>query len=411
VRLPIRARIACFGAVVVCATVTVFGLALYALAWWGGLRTVDQDLLAGSPATTFQAQSGADGRLRTLRQGGGGPVPERLPTPVRPGFQTLATGQDRVRLYVAAPAADGTFAVSGEHLGPVEAVSRSLLTYLLVTAVAAMLAGVAATWLAAGRALRPLQAIAAVAQEVGRTSDLRRRLPARRTSGDEVGRLTAAFNEMLGRLERAYESQRRFVADASHELRTPLTSIRGNAGLLARDPPPAVADARDAAADIAAESERMSRLVEDLLTLARADAGQRPRLAPLDLAAVVEPVARRAGLAAWLEPAPVVGDADALAQVAWILADNARRHAGGGAVWVRRRPGGGAALVVADEGPGIPPGEEERIFERFRQAGRSRSSGGTGLGLAIARGIVEQHGGRLWAANRPEGGALFVAEL
>jgi len=216
---------------------------------------------------------------------------------------------------------------------------------------------------------------------------------------------------MLGRLKTAQDSQRRFVADASHELRTPLTSIRGNAGLLMRDPAPAAEDARDAVVDIAAESERLSRLVDGLLTLARADAGHELRRSPLDLARVVEPVARRAGLASSVEPAPVSGDHDTLTQLAWILADNARRHGGGQAtMWVQRRPEG-ARLVVADQGPGIPPGEEERIFERFYQGDPARSNGGTGLGLAIARWIVQQHGGRIWAGNAPGGGAVFMVEI
>jgi two-component system OmpR family sensor kinase len=411
-RLPIRARIAVFGAVVVCATVALFGVTLVAIVWAAGLQSVDHDLAAARPGVTFLAQAGPDGRLRPLREGGSGPVPARLPTPVRTGLRTIvARPGDRVRVDVRAQA-DGTYLVSGEHLGPLEAIAGTLLTFLLVTALATMLAGVAATWFAAGRALRPLRTMAAVVQEVGHTSDLRRRLPLVRPAGDEVARLTAAFNEMLGRLERAVESQRRFLADASHELRSPLTSIRGNAGLLQREPPPPAADVRDAVGDIAAESERMSRLVDGLLTLARADAGQRLRRGPVDLAGVVEPVARRAGLAASLEPAPVLGDADALAQLAWILADNARRHGGGGgAMWVRRRPEGGAMLTVGDRGPGIPPGEEERIFERFYQPDPSRSQGGTGLGLAIARWIVEQHGGRIWAGNEPAGGALFAVVL
>jgi two-component system, OmpR family, sensor kinase len=409
--LSIRARIALFGALVVCGTVALFGLLLFAAVQGGGLVTVDQDVRADRPSTTFSAVAGSDGMLRPVRQGGQGPIPARLSLPIRPGLRTITMAPgDRVRLFVQARP-DGTYLVTGEHLGELERTARALLTYLLVTAVVTMLAGVATTWLVAGRALRPLRAMAAVAEEVGWTRDLRRRLPAVRPR-DEVGRLTEAFNAMLARLEGAQESQRRFVADASHELRTPLTSIRSNAGLLQREPPPEPRDSREAVVDIVAESERMSRLVEGLLTLARADAGQQLRRAPVDLARVAEPVARRARLTASLEEAPVLGDADALTQLAWILADNARRHGGGGGtLWVRRRQPDGAVLVVGDRGPGIPPGEEERIFERFYQPDASRSNGGTGLGLAIARWIVGQHGGRIWAGNDPSGGAVFVVEL
>jgi signal transduction histidine kinase len=409
--VTIRFRIALFGAVVVCGTVVLFGLLLYAITWGGGVVTVDNDLRTGRPITTFRALAGADGRLTVEEQGGLGPVPARLPLPIRTGIYTITVAKgDRVRVDVVAQPG-GTYQVTGEHLGEVERTAGAVLTYLLVTAIVTMLAGVATTWLVTGRALRPLRTMAAVAEEVGRTRDLRRRLPGVRTR-DDVGRLAHAFNDMLVRLEGAQESQRRFVADASHELRTPLTSIRSNAGLLQRTPPPAMEDAQAAVADIAAESERMSRLVEGLLTLARADAGLELRLTPLDLGGVAEPVARRAGLAASVEEAPVLGDADALAQLAWILADNAHRHGGGqGTLWVRRRHPAGAVMIVGDRGPGIPPGEEERIFERFYQPDASRSSGGTGLGLAIARWITAQHGGRVWAGNDPNGGAVFVVEL
>jgi len=410
VALSIRARIALFGALVVCGTVMLFGFLLFAAIQGGGLITVDQDLRADRASTTFSAVADPDGELRTVRQGDGG-VPPRLPLPVMQGLYTVTVKPgDRVRVLVVAQP-DGTYRVTGEHLGELERTARLLLTYLLVTALVTMVAGIATTWLVAASALRPLRMMAAVAEEVGWTRDLRRRLPAVRPR-DEVGRLTEAFNAMLGRLEGAQESQRRFVADASHELRTPLTSIRSNAGLLQRDPPPEPRDAREAVQDIVAESERMSRLVDGLLTLARADAGQQLRRAPLDLARVVEPVARRAGLGTSLEEAPVLGDADALTQLTWILADNARRHGGGnGVLWVRRRQPSGAVLVVGDRGPGIPAGEEERIFERFYQPDVSRSDGGSGLGLAIARWIAGQHGGRIWAGNDPSGGAVFVVEL
>jgi two-component system, OmpR family, sensor kinase len=408
--LSIRARIAVFGALVVCGTVAMFGVLLFLVIRTAGIASVDQDLRADRPGTTFSAIAAPDGELQPVRQGGQGPIPARVPLPIRPGARTIAVAPgDDVRIFVR-PLGNGTYQVTGEHISDLERPAGALLIYLLITAVATMLAGVATTWLVAGRALRPLRTMAAVAEEVGWTRDLRRRLPAVRPR-DEVGRLTEAFNAMLARLEGAQESQRRFVADASHELRTPLTSIRSNAGLLGRDPPPDAEDAREAVVDIVAESERMSRLVDGLLTLARADAGQQLRRAPLDLARVVEPVARRAGLAASVQEAPVLGDADALAQLAWILADNARRHGGGGALWVRRRQPAGAVLMVADRGPGIPAGEEERIFERFYQPDASRSNGGTGLGLAIARWIVGQHGGRIWAGNDPSGGAIFVVEL
>ena len=150
--------------------------------------------------------------------------------------------------------------------------------FLAVSGVIALIAAAFAAYVASGRALRPLRDLAATADEIGRTGDLSRRLPPVR-SKDVVGRLTASFNSMLGRLGLAQnqlagtvEAQRRFLADASHELRSPLTSIRSNAGFLDQHPEAGPGDRSEAVADIAAESERMSRLVDGLLRLARADA-------------------------------------------------------------------------------------------------------------------------------------------
>jgi signal transduction histidine kinase len=218
---------------------------------------------------------------------------------------------------------------------------------------------------------------------------------------------------MLGALQDAYNFQRRFIADASHELRTPLTSIRTNAALLQR-PDLSATDHADAAADITAEAERMSRLVEDLLTLARADSGVKLERKPVALDELGREAARqfrRANPERKLEddlaPTRVEGDRDALLQLLLILLDNAAKHtAAGGHVQVQLGASEGAVrLVVADDGAGIPASDLERIFERFYQADPSRYRGGAGLGLSIARWIATEHGGAITAANRPEGGA------
>ncbi|WP_255780967.1 sensor histidine kinase [Dactylosporangium sp. AC04546] len=295
---------------------------------------------------------------------------------------------------------------------------RGLFVLVCVYAVLAFLAAAGATWLVTGRALRPLRQLTTLVGEVG--AEPSRRLPPA-PAGDEVGRLTTAFNAMMDRLQGSLAAQRRFVADASHELRTPLTTVRNNAGFLLRHPDAAEADRDAALRDIEGESARMSRLVEQLLTLARADAGQLPAMAAVDLGEIVDDVCRQARtlhpareIHCALTPAPPVrGAADALAQLVWILVDNAVKYSpDGGNVWVTvTQRGPSTQLNVADDGPGIPPGAERHIFERFHRADESRSGAGAGLGLAIALSIVRAHGGAILAANNARGGASFVVDL
>ena len=333
---------------------------------------------------------------------------------------------------------------------PPEQDLRGLRVFLWPSAGITLLAVSAAMWAMAGRALRPLKEMARAADEIGHARDLSRRLPAGRAN-DEVGALTASFNGMLARLEQAYqkasdalESQKRFVSDASHELRTPLTSIRSNAGFLLGRPDARVEDVRAALDDIAQESSRMSRLIESLLTLARADAGLHLERTEIDLKELAREVIRQAtalhpdrtfrlrvlpdqdhapasDLDQLASTVGVRGDEDALRQLVWLLVGNAVKHVPEeGSVWLTlsRRPAPtGAAdgmvvwLQVADDGVGIPEADLEMIFERFYRADAARTGEGTGLGLAIARWIVTDHGGRLWARNNELGGATFTVEL
>ena len=297
--------------------------------------------------------------------------------------------------------------------------------FLVLSGLFAIAGGLLASWAVAGRALRPLKMVAAAADDIRATSDFRRRLPAQ-PGGDEIGILTASFNGMLGviqdgydRLHAALASQRQFVADASHELRTPLTSIRTNAALLQRADL-AAADRADAAADITSEAARMSRLVEDLLTLARADAGiglERLPVALGELAGDVSRQFRRGHPERLLEdaiaPVEMVGDRDALQQLLLVLLDNSARHTSpGGRIRLEvSRAGGQVLIAVSDDGDGVPASDLERIFERFYQADPSRYRSGAGLGLSIARWIATEHQGAITAANQADGGARFEVNL
>jgi signal transduction histidine kinase len=355
------------------------------------------------------------------------PVPSSLLSQAGAHKGAFATGGDparggQLRLY-AVPVTGG-FIVAGQSTSVPASNSSGVLVFLIVSAVPTLLAAMAASWLVAGRALRPLREVAGTAGEIGRSRDFGRRLPTRR-SGDEVALLTQSFNGMLDALQEAYrtvaaalEAQRRFVADASHELRTPLATIQGNAGMLAHGPELAEDVRRAAAADIAGESERMARLTERLLTLARADSGLDLNLAPVELRPLVAEVVRQAaavhpdlhlGLEAselWTE-----GDPDSLRQLLWILLDNAARHAAKTISISLHRESGWARVIVADDGAGVPADERELIFQRFYKKDVSRAGGGAGLGLAIARWITDQHHGRIIAADGPAGGAGFFVDL
>jgi two-component system, OmpR family, sensor kinase len=300
---------------------------------------------------------------------------------------------------------------------------------LVVAAVLTGVAGAVASWVVAGRALRPLRDLTGTAAEIAGTGDLGRRLPVDRGSAETVA-LADGFNAMMDRLQRSQQDlaesldrQRRFVADASHELRTPLSTIRANAGFLVQRPDVDPADRAAALADLSAETDRMADLVDDLLVLARSDAAPPAASRPVDLAALAADVARPAGTSGRPvdRPAPVLvfGDEAALRRMLGCLVRNARTHGAGGTagagvdgVSVEVTRHGPEVLVrVADRGPGFPSGALERVFDRFYRADPSRSGDGAGLGLAIARAVAEQHGGAVTAANRDGGGACVTVRL
>lgn len=442
--MSLRLRLALFGAAVVAVTLILFGAALYTLlargvttnqddAVRGRAREAAGALNRGTDLTPRAAVAPVDLRTSTEifvevldpnwsliystgQLNGGAPV---IASQLRREVAQRAGGafdtQDGFRLF-SVPF-NGGFVVAGQSTRVPQSSLSGIVGFLIISGVPTLIAALAASWLVAGRALKPLKDVAGSADDIGRARDFGRRLPQRR-SRDEVALLSLSFNRMLEQLQEAFESQRRFVADASHELRTPLTTIVGNAGLLARGP--AVSDEvqRAAAADIAAESARMTRLVDRMLTLARADSGMNLDLIPVDLDPLVTEVCRQAQtvhvdrqLECSAAAATIAGDQDAIRQLMWVLLDNATRYARSKVSVTLAQDGVWARLTVADDGEGIPAAEREHVFERFYRSDPSRTGGGAGLGLSIARWIVEQHAGRIIAGESSGGGAAMYVDL
>lgn len=270
------------------------------------------------------------------------------------------------------------------------------------------------TWRMVGRTLEPVQRISAEMAEIT-ASDLSRRMSVPDT-GDEVAQLAQTLNGTLGRLEWAMENQRRFASDASHELRTPLTGLRTKLELALADPE--VEDPVQAMRSALGDAERLQATMDDLLLLARLDAGVRNASQPIDLSElVVSEIGQPCRHEVILNLDPDVTVAGNRLQLCRLLANlltNAQRHALS-TVWVEvKREGGEAVLEVRDNGLGIPPDERERVFQRFTRldSARSRDAGGTGLGLPIARDIASAHHGKLYAADSTNGrGARLILRL
>ncbi|WP_327234459.1 HAMP domain-containing histidine kinase [Streptomyces sp. NBC_01317] len=292
------------------------------------------------------------------------------------------------------------------------------------TAAAAMLVGLpvlllvvgGVTWLVTRRALRPVEGIRREMAAITASEDLSRRVPEPATH-DEVARLARTTNETLTALEASVERQRRFVADASHELRSPIASLRTQ--LEVGDAHPGLLDVPGAVAD----TVRLQQLAADLLLLARLDAGERPGQARFDLGDLAaEEIAVRTTDRVKVSPEAgeepgrsleVTGSRGQLARVLGNLLDNAQRHAASSVTVSVHRRAGRIVLAVADDGPGVPEAERERVFERFVRLddARARDDGGAGLGLAIARDVAHRHGGTLTVTQAPLGGARFELAL
>jgi signal transduction histidine kinase len=368
----------------------------------------------------------ADGRVisnsELKLEGAAGNAAAKEPTRSPAGFSTVTLGNAAYRV-VSAPIANADGSRVGLFQAALSAESPAAIALSVAEALAAaglivILGGAVVSVWAARQSLRPLRQMAADAASVTHAS------PGRRIAydgpADELGSLAASLNAMLARLERSYQDQRRFVADASHELRTPVAIVRGNVELLSRGSM-CESDATESLRMIEAEALRMTRLLDELLSLARLEGASR-HFQPLEARTLLDEIA--AGARALGERTVTVvgaselwisGDPDLLKQALLNIARNSIAHTqpGGHLALACSAIGNRVFLSVTDDGPGIPPDDLERIFDRFFRASGPRpgDSGGAGLGLAITSRLVDLHDGTIRAENVEPHGARFTIEL
>jgi heavy metal sensor kinase len=371
--------------------------------------------------------TGLDGRLLTKS---GNLGDGRLPPAERPGVEKvvlpvtgLGHASDAVLVTRPLVLSDGRPAGWVQVAYPLARNQRTLNQFIFVEVagwLTSLLIALVVGLFVAGRALRPVATMTREVREMHST-DLHRRLPVSPHPRDEIGQLASTFNALFDRLETAFEAQRRFVADASHELKSPLTTVRGNLQLLQRHGAENPTEARAWAEAALKEVDRLTRLVNELLALARLGEDSTLETQPVDLSAIAAEVttqftviAPRVAVATD-GPAVVLGHADRLRQVLINLVDNAvRATREGGTVKVRVwRADREVRLTVADTGVGIPVADLPRLFDRFYRVdhARGRAQGGTGLGLAITASIVKAHGGTIVVESAPGQGATFTVRL
>jgi heavy metal sensor kinase len=456
VRLPIRARITLWYAVLLAAVVAGVGLFLVLQLRADLTAAVDRGLhpaaaqiadgyrAEGAPEAVDVARSVLTGErpaAQILDPSGrvavawGDPV-ARAPmltraaaaAVLRDGELTrtvaLGRGDQRFRLVARPTVRRGRrqVAVAVESMATVDRSVRGVVVLLLVAGPAALLATALGGWWLARRALRPIDRMTARAAAIDLDRiDERLVVP---PTGDEVAHLATTLNAMLDRIERGVEEQHRLVADASHELRTPLAAMRAeiDVSLRADDLAPAARRVLDSTRE---EVDRMARTVDDLLVLASLDEGRLALLVePLDLhdvasraALALESLAAARGVSLVVDgpAAPAAGDPDRLEHAVRNLIENAIKFSPEGAevaiaTWAA---GGEVGVTVRDQGPGVEPAIRERIFDRFFRAdpSRTRATGGSGLGLAICREIVAAHGGRVWVEDADAAASAFSLAL
>lgn len=388
-----------------------------------GARTpqLQEEAAAGA---IFQIRS-PDGRLLYASLE---PVSRALPPPgqlgpARESFTTAEVKGQELRLFYKPLTAGGRLLGSvevAEFLRSANGALDTIRNVLIVGGLLALLITSVSAYAVAGRALGPVRQVSRLARRIERTADFSRRV-SEPTAGGEMKELVATFNAMIDRVERTLASQREFLADSSHELRRPLTVLRTNIDLLNYPALPA-AEREASLREMSAEAEKMSRLLSDLVLLAREER-QAIERAPIDYSSLCSEAVERlrarddrhelaAEVAAGL---CLVGDRERLAQMVSNLLDNAARYTPeGGRIELRLGMVDGIArLEVQDTGIGIPEDELPHVFERFYRGeqARARRIEGTGLGLAIVKYVAEAHGGSVSVSSQPGRGTTFQVDL
>jgi signal transduction histidine kinase len=436
--LSLRGRLMIIGLAGVGLALILGGLAFFAALTYSVNRTLDSEALTSGEEVAAMANEGrlpspipvsgaqvvqvVDGQQRVI---GGSATADRLTPLLRPselaralggeavlldGVRVGTAGPLRVRAIPAGPPTAQVSVIVGLPVGDVLATRTALRNALLITFPLLLGALAVIAWRVIGWTLRPVEQLRAGAEQISRTRRIsgpagRERLPVP-AAADEIRALAVTLNEMLDRLAEAYERQRSFVADAAHELRSPLASIQTQLEVAQR-----LGEGGTLPADLIVDVKRLSGLAEDLLLLARADAHSRPpaQLSSVDARDLVAEMARAyadarvpVSLVA-SEPVMIMVDGEELRRAVGNLVDNAVRHAHTRVEMAACVDHDQAVISVSDDGPGIPPADRERVFERFTRLddARQRSSGGAGLGLAIVRELSTRAGGAV---------ALTVAE-
>jgi signal transduction histidine kinase len=299
-----------------------------------------------------------------------------------------------------------------------------LRTTLIVASLLTILTAFGIGWVLSGVTLRPIHRITQTAQEIANESDFSQRVNYQGPK-DEIGQLAMTFNSMLARLQESYQQvsqtlkmQRDFVADVSHELRTPLTTVRGNLALLRREPPLPQEEQADVLDDLVDESDRLIRLVNGLLVLARADVGLSLIQEPVPVRPVVEEACNQARqldqdreITEVVQDFVALGDKDALKQVLLILLDNAIKHTVGSIEVSTELVDSQVIISVQDHGPGFPPDKLAHLFDRFYRGDVDPSVPGYGLGLPIAKALVEGQGGTIEIESQMGSGTIVKVSL